>query len=89
MKEKLKKWWNKWLCRHFGHIEVIEIYVIDHSVKLKKFGFRRNLYMVVQDTVCARCGKLLDRKYLTGPISRAQLLHDGWFVEKGGKLCAI
>ena len=59
-------------CKLFGHIEVEEVYA------LKATAWR---YRCIREIKCARCGKEL--LYEIGcPMSRAELLQHGWFIEK-------
>lgn len=75
----MKQLFLELICRWFGHREFIEVY----CAKSPRNWFCRqnkpNRYDVVQDRVCSRCGKI-HRTILASRISRAQLLHDGWFL---------
>ena len=57
--------------------------IADKIAKWRRNWFCRqnkpNRYDVVHDIVCSRCRRV-HRTILKSRISRAQLLHDGWFI---------
>ena len=61
------------VCRWFGH----KVYVERFAIKVSHYR-----YHIVERRFCDRCGKELESKLLAENISRAQMLHDGWFIEK-------
>ena len=75
----MKQWILTLICRWFGHRDFEEVY----CAKSPRNWFCRqnkpNRYDVVQDITCSRCGRS-HRTILKSRISRAQLLHDGWFI---------
>lgn len=76
------------ICRWFGHKDFEDVYC-RRSVPLFAWFYERGWqqritkvrYDVIQDVVCTRCGRV-HRTILKSRISRAQLLHDGWFIEQ-------
>nr|DAW97983.1 MAG TPA: hypothetical protein [Bacteriophage sp.] len=79
MNRTMKQWLLPLICRWFGHKDFEEVY----CVKSPRNWFCRqnkpNRYDVVHDIVCSRCWRV-HRTILKSRISRAQLLHDGWFI---------
>lgn len=79
MNRTMKQWLLPLICRWFGHKDFEEVY----CVKSPRNWFCRqnkpNRYDVVHDIVCSRCRRV-HRTILKSRISRAQLLHDGWFI---------
>ena len=68
MKHEVKKL----ICKYFGHQEVEEVFAVRCCKK----------YDGVSKTVCSRCGEELEWKSLFKQLSRAELLKNGWFIEK-------
>ena len=66
---------KKLQCRCFGHKPFVKMYAMRAGGKQQE-----ELFHVMRETTCMRCGKLLSTA-MEGPISRAQMLHDGWFLE--------
>lgn len=79
MNRTMKQWLLPLICRWFGHKDFEEVY----CAKSPRNWFCRqnkpNRYDVVHDIVCSRCWRV-HRTILKSRISRAQLLHDGWFI---------
>lgn len=60
------------ICRCIGHNEFEEVYA--------ELYFNEK-YRVVRDIKCSRCGDI-SNEYLSGYLSRAELLKQGWFILK-------
>lgn len=61
------------ICRLFGHVYVEEMYAAPLVDKERQ-------YVVIKECNCVRCGKNISFEE-SEPMSRAQLLQEGWFVE--------
>ena len=72
---------KKLICRLFGHRDFEEVY----AVKRISFGNHNpeqgRKYDIIYDIRCSRCGRI-ERRVLRGNASRAELLKEGWFIEK-------
>lgn len=75
----MKKWILDLMCRWLGHNDFDEVYCVKSRWSWFCQQNKPNRYDVVQDITCSRCGRT-HRIILKRRISRAQLLHDGWFV---------
>lgn len=68
------------ICRWFGHKDYTERYA---SKCTSFFGYpypkSDRHYIVVEDIICERCGRIHSR-HLTQPMTRAELLKNGWFI---------
>lgn len=64
---------KKLICRLFGHVYVEEMYAAPLAENERK-------YVVIKECNCARCGKNISFEE-SEPMSRAQLLQEGWFIE--------
>lgn len=71
------------MCKFFGHGECIE----EVYAELQNVQHGKPFYCVTQRIVCLRCGEVISIKVLRKNITRAQMLHDGWFIKpyKNGK----
>lgn len=63
------------ICRLFGHRIFTEMYAerILHN--------RKHRYNVTQEEICSRCGHR-HHTVLAKNLSRAELLKNGWFIER-------
>ena len=76
MKKKIKQRINRWICKHFGHKTVEEIY----SVRCDNlFGFPESnskkakyLYRIFIDERCERCGVI--NRSISSTMRRSELL---------------
>lgn len=57
-----------------GHVYIEEMY----AARLGEFD---NRFSIIYVCKCARCGKVI-KFQASKPISRAQLLQEGWFIER-------
>ena len=64
---------KKLICRLFGHVHVEEMYAAPLVDKERRS-------VVIKECNCHRCGKNISFEE-SEPMSRAQLLQEGWFVE--------
>lgn len=78
MKQKFKRL----ICRIFGHKKYVEVSALPISVpKGHAHRHERKIrYFVIKDNICERCGEQ-HSEIIAENISRAQMLHDGWFIE--------
>lgn len=74
---KMKQLIKKAMCKFFGHGECIE----EVYAELQNVQHAKSFYCVTQRIVCLRCGKVISIKVLRKNITRAQMLHDGWFIK--------
>lgn len=87
MKESIKKWWRKWLCRHFCHKYVEEVYAQDlrqmwGELDGLRLPTKKPLYDVMRRCYCERCGHD-EIEEISKPMRRSELLKQGWFIENG------
>lgn len=82
MKKEIKQRINEWICAHFGHKIVEEVYAVRCD---KLFGFPESnsknakyLYRVFTDERCERCGAI--ETNISEPMRRSELLKQGWFI---------
>lgn len=79
----MKKFLKRLICRIFGHKKYVEIGALPVSVP-KGHAHRHEKkirYFIIKDNICERCGEQ-DSEIIAENISRAQMLHDGWFIEE-------
>lgn len=79
MNRTMKQWLLPLICRWFGHKDFEEVYCVKSPRNWVCRQNKPNRYDVVHDIVCSRCRRV-HRTILKSRISRAQLLHDGWFI---------
>ena len=84
MKKRIKQRVNEWLCKHFGHRIIEEVYAVRCD---NLFGFPESnskkakyLYRVCIDERCERCGDV--KRTITSPMRRTELLKQCWFIQK-------
>jgi len=65
---------KKLICMVLGHVYIEEMY----AARLGEFD---NRFSIIHVCKCARCGKVV-KFQASRPISRAQLLQGGWFIER-------
>lgn len=65
---------KKLICMLLGHVYIEEMY----AARLEEFD---NRFSIIYVCKCARCGKVI-KFQASRPISRAQLLQEGWFIER-------
>ena len=78
MKQKIKEL----ICRIFGHRNFVEVSAVPYYAH-NGHGhrhYRKVRYAIIERTTCERC-KDSDYRILANGLSRAQMLHDGWFIE--------
>ena len=82
MKKKMKQRINEWICKHFGHKTVKEIYAVKCDTL---FGFpesnskkAKHLYRIFIDERCERCGAI--KRKISEPMSRSEHLKHGFFI---------
>ena len=81
MKKKIKQSINEWICKHFGHKIIEEVYAVRCD---KLWGFPESnkkakyLYRIVKDERCQRCGAI--KRNISAPMRRSEMLKKGWFL---------
>lgn len=82
MKKKIKQIINEWICKHFGHKTVEEVYAVRCD---KLWGYPESnskkpkyLYRVCIDERCNRCRAM--KRNISEPMRRSELLKQGWFI---------
>ena len=77
MKNLVKQLIKEAACKFFGHGQCIE----EVYAELQCVQHGKPLYCITQRIVCLRCDKVISIKVLRKNISRAEMLHDGWFID--------
>lgn len=81
MKKKIKQSINEWICKHFGHKIIEEVYAVRCD---KLWGFPESnkkakyLYRIVKDERSNRCGAI--KRNISAPMRRSEILKQGWFI---------
>ena len=64
---------KKLICRLFGHVHVEGMYAAPLVGKERR-------WVVIKEVNCARCGENISFE-MSEPMSRVQLLNEGWFIQ--------
>lgn len=64
---------KKLICRLFGHVHIEEMYAAP-------IAYNKHKYVIIKEVNCARCGESINFQ-MTDPLSRAQMLQEGWFIQ--------
>ena len=79
----MKGWFNRLLCRIFGHRVYQEVYARSCAEIQATSGCRhRRRYYVIRHRYCGRCG-MTEHEVISAPMRRTEMLSQGWFIEEG------